>query len=260
MDIINQWIKDGYATLADGTKVKVRVELGGDENWLRALLNLKEGSCESICLHCYATRAQCEQGKYNEDTRQERTFFTFRYDAENKYADHVGPPLVEGEDIWSLHYCIMHGTIPFGKDLLGYFYDQVDSLTDAETKQTIKKNVDEFLQKKNIHVSFVKGPNPIKKTWNVKATETHLLLKHFDQFCAIVDYQQQEIKDLVAELIGHLRTLYKWKFSTQEDWDELEKFERDFPFFIEVWRDALDRGDSYRNYYHTLSEEVCLFS
>lgn len=69
-----------------------------------------------------------------------------------KLRDHKGRPVLAGKDIWSIHYCIMHGTIPFGKNILTYFWERcywADTLEQAQAKLRV---ADKFMRKHNIKV------------------------------------------------------------------------------------------------------------
>ena len=65
----------------------------------------------------------CNSYQYSETTRIERVGFTFTQMGSNKLYDHKGPPVIKVFDIWRVHYCIMHATIPFGKDISKYMHE-----------------------------------------------------------------------------------------------------------------------------------------
>lgn len=114
------------------------------------MLDLKDGGCEDICLHCYKTRKQCIHGE--DAPRFPRLLFTFEEAGRRKLRDHKGRPVLAGKDIWSIHYCIMHGTIPFGKNILTYFWERcywADTLEQAQAKLRV---ADKFMRKHNIKV------------------------------------------------------------------------------------------------------------
>lgn len=185
---------------------------------------------------------------WNVDARMEREFWAFPYFAETGAADHLEPPILQGMDIWCLHYCIMHAAIPFGKDMLNYMWKWC--ATDAQ-----KKMADQFFDKLQAKICFERGPNKINGNWHIKATETFNWFQKFPEFCELVGYSGPALH-LVEEMLHHFKTLYKWEFKTPEDELELQAYERDFPVFVDSWRDNITGYDKYRNYYHTLAHEV----
>lgn len=252
--ILEEWIDKGELITPEGRRVKVRVERCGDENHHRNMLCLKEGGCEDICLHCYKTRMQCVNRE--ETPRMPRYLFTFEEAGKRKLRDHEGRPILSGKDIWTIHYCIMHGTIPFGKNVLSYFYKWCEQQVSEEEITRMKKEADEFLHDHNIKVSFMKGP--FRDTWNVKATESFELFKNVQEFCDRLALDGGVVVPLVRELVEKLKVLYKWEFCTHEDWEELHHYEATMPAFIDKWRDelGLTAADKYHNYFHTLTVEV----
>lgn len=229
--------------------VQVKVEYGGDEAWHRCMLCLKESSTDCICLHCYAQRQACAEGSWSYADREERLFCFFKQHADQGNWDHKDEPVFKGFDIWSVHYCIMHSVIAFGKDILDYFYDY------CRAQQTLPA-ADKFLAGLNINTKLSKGPNPITKTWNMKATDTFNWFANFERFAVTVGYAGPAVP-LVERILGFYKTLYKWEFVTEQDWAELEAYEQDFPVFLDEWRHAIVGDDTkFRNYYHTLLYEV----
>ena len=82
------------------------------------------------------------------------------------------------------------------------------------------------------------------------------MFKNFGELCEILNYHGPAIA-MVEELQKHLKTLYKWEFKTVNDYLELIAYERDFPDFIQRWREKICGSmQKFRNYYHTLTYEV----
>ena len=121
----------------------------------------------------------------------------------NKLYDHKGSSIIKIYDIWRIHYCIMHATIPFGKDITKYMHEII-----VGDNENLKKLVDVFFHKYNINISFVKGPSKSKQVFNIKATHTWALLNNFSEFCEIVRYTG-ELIILVPDLIRYLKIVYK---------------------------------------------------
>lgn len=250
--ILEEWVESGFVITPDGRRVKITIERGGDENFHRCMCHLKSGKCNQICLHCYLTRAQALNG---DKEALRRYLFAFEDVGKEKLRDHLGRPILNGDDIWSIHYCIMHGTIPFGKDVLTYLYKWITNnhLPEAEVAQK-KAIVDAFMRKNNIKISFKRGPK--RGSWHIKATETFQLFKHIQVLCNDLEFDGVVLVALVRALVDKLKVLYKWEFITDEDWDELQAYEDTMEGFIANWRAQLQLGNKYRNYYHTLSVEV----
>jgi hypothetical protein len=248
-DLIASWDRTGWAKLpASGCWVHVHVEKGGDENWHCCMHGQKDGKCNDICLHCYMTRQEALSGTWKIQDREERMLFTFAAMASKGLHDHVDAPILKGFNVWNIHYCIMHATIPFGKDMLTFMYRH------ALTNNTCAA-ADAFLKKHKIKVQLSRGPN-LKGSWHLKATETFTMFQHFDELCAAVGYQGCATQ-LVQQLLAHLKTLYKWEFTTDQDFRELIAYERNFPVFLDEWREEIVQDAAkYRNYWHTLMYKI----
>jgi hypothetical protein len=228
--------------------VRVRVEKGGDENWHRCMHGQKGGKCNDICLHCYVSRQACIDDTWHIRDREERLLFTYAAMARKGMHDHLDDPVLKGYDVWNIHYCIMHATIPFGKDMLTYMYRHALANNAGEA-------ADMFLKKYKIKVLLSRGPN-IKGSWHIKATEAFQMFQHFDELCNAVGYVGPA-NELVRQLLRHLKTLYKWEFVTDADMQELEAYEHDFPIFLDMWReDIVQDATKYRNYWHAMMWEI----
>lgn len=110
---LNEWQHSGFLEVLPGYEVKIRVEWGGDEAWLRILLGLLSSKEGLACLLCYWLRGM----KYDPSMRVDRVLSAFPDFFLRGTLDHKNMPMITEGDISQVHNCAMHSIMAFGKDL-----------------------------------------------------------------------------------------------------------------------------------------------
>jgi hypothetical protein len=114
LDTIDMWKKEGYVRVYENLDLKVKIDFGGDDSWLRMLLGFLSAKELMACLHCLWKRGE----SYNEIARVDRVFSILRHFNNRDMLDSQAPPMIQHAQMKDFHNDGMHGIIPFGKDIL----------------------------------------------------------------------------------------------------------------------------------------------
>lgn len=129
--------------------LRVRVEYGGDESWLRNLLGLKSCREDLGCFKCYWSRKE----DYIECLRQERCLQILIQHHFRGTVDVPDVPLITSGSLTQCHHCGMHAIMAFGKDLCAWSFDRLRELALANNFRFAAAQ--HWLDKKHITVNIM---------------------------------------------------------------------------------------------------------
>lgn len=244
---LNELQKIGFVRINAHLVVKVRVEWGGDESWMRMMLGLK--SCKEAlgCYNCYWHRAS----EYAEAFRVDRVLAFFHLFFVRGTVDNPDPPNIWEGRIRQCHHCGMHAFIPFGKDLIQYSFLWLRVLEAAGTPRY--KQAEVWLKQHHINVDIsypfqhlllltdlnystwsnekklilmICRKEPLHGKWNLKATHTWELTLNWESWCEAIALDVPKVNQLVAELLECFEVVYTFSFETVYHKFILERFEK----------------------------------
>lgn len=201
--LLNTMAKQQYVILPNGTQVACSVHWGGDEAWLRMLLGLLSAKELLACLRCLWQRMDASLPRATS-----RTLESFRFLAQRQHRDHAAVPIIDALNLSFVHTDAMHALPPFGKDICGY----VRKLLAADTEKL--DLAQEWLRQHSINVTITYPSLPIEiflvtstikepkyGKWSIKATDTWEWILHWDEFCALVGWNDLIVNELIDDLI-----------------------------------------------------------
>jgi hypothetical protein len=145
---LNQWSKVGYLQVFPQLTIRIRVEWGGDESWLRMMLGLLSSKEQLACIKCLWLR----DTEYLPETRIDRTIESMIEFAKRGTLDQSNMPFILYGTMDQIHHCGMHAIIPFGKDILQRSFEHLQRCEGAQHPLWLQAQ--QWLKKHHISVDI----------------------------------------------------------------------------------------------------------